>query len=173
MSKGNSAERARMMRALGAEVVLVDQAARSVPGQVSGEDLQLVEAKAKSLTQTLGAFRADQFQHRGSFRGHYLHTGPEMWRQAGSDKVHSPFSLHSSIYVATLCRWSEICNLGRTPRRLCGFRGQRRNIRWMYRVLQGAEPRLCLHGGGADAHSSSANGRGKPSGCPSHSGRRV
>jgi len=41
MSKGNSPERARMMRALGAEVVLVDQAPGSVPGQVSGDDLAL------------------------------------------------------------------------------------------------------------------------------------
>jgi cysteine synthase A len=36
MSKGNSVERARMMRALGAEVVLVDQLPGSTPGQVSG-----------------------------------------------------------------------------------------------------------------------------------------
>ena len=34
MSKGNSEERARMMRALGAEVVLVEQQGGSVPGQV-------------------------------------------------------------------------------------------------------------------------------------------
>lgn len=34
MSKGNSEERARMMRALGAEVVLVDQLPGSMPGQV-------------------------------------------------------------------------------------------------------------------------------------------
>ena len=43
MSKGNSVERARMIRALGGEVVLVDQAKGSVPGQVTGEDLALVE----------------------------------------------------------------------------------------------------------------------------------
>ena len=39
MSRGNSMERARMMTALGAEVVLVDQLPESVPGQVSGGDL--------------------------------------------------------------------------------------------------------------------------------------
>ena len=43
MSKGNSEERARMMRALGAEVVLVDQLPNSSPGQVSGGDLDLVD----------------------------------------------------------------------------------------------------------------------------------
>jgi hypothetical protein len=41
MSKGNSIERARMMSALGAEVVLVDQLPESVAGQVSGGDLEL------------------------------------------------------------------------------------------------------------------------------------
>src|SRR5215472_10294064 len=46
MSKGNSVERARMMRALGAEVVLVDQAPGSAAGQVSGADLELVEREA-------------------------------------------------------------------------------------------------------------------------------
>ncbi|KAI9041798.1 tryptophan synthase beta subunit-like PLP-dependent enzyme [Aspergillus affinis] len=36
MSRGNSVERARMMSALGAEVVPVDRAPGSIPGQVSG-----------------------------------------------------------------------------------------------------------------------------------------
>src|SRR5512136_2272008 len=36
MSRGSSQERARMMAALGAEVVLVDQLPGSQPGQVSG-----------------------------------------------------------------------------------------------------------------------------------------
>lgn len=36
LSKGNSEERARMMKALGAEVVLVDQAPNSEKGKVSG-----------------------------------------------------------------------------------------------------------------------------------------
>ena len=40
MSKGNSPERARQMRALGAEVVLVDQLPDSPPGEVSGADLR-------------------------------------------------------------------------------------------------------------------------------------
>ena len=43
MSKGNSSERARMMRALGAEVVLVEQQPGSIPGEVSGDDLALVQ----------------------------------------------------------------------------------------------------------------------------------
>ena len=83
MSKGNSPERARMMRALGAEVVLVDQLPGSQPGQVSGGDLELVEQAAQRIVQERGAFRADQFHHRGNFRAHYLHTGPEILQQAG------------------------------------------------------------------------------------------
>jgi cysteine synthase A len=83
MSRGNSPERARMMRALGAEVVLVDQLPGSKPGQVSGGDLGLVEQETQRTVKERGAFRADQFHHRGNFRAHYLHTGPEILRQAG------------------------------------------------------------------------------------------
>jgi cysteine synthase A len=83
MSRGNSAERARMMRALGAEVVLVDQAPGSRVGEVSGRDLELVEEAAQRVTRERRAFRADQFRHAGNFRAHYLHTGPEIWEQSG------------------------------------------------------------------------------------------
>jgi cysteine synthase len=85
MSEGNSRERARMMRALGAEVVLVPQAGGSRPGQVSGEDLALVEERARRLTDERGAFRADQFQRAGARLAHERHTGPELWAQAGGD----------------------------------------------------------------------------------------
>jgi cysteine synthase A len=83
MSKGNSMERARMMRALGAEVVLVDQMPGSVAGQVSGQDLALVEGEAQRIVQARGAFRADQFRLTGNMRAHLLYTGPEILRQTG------------------------------------------------------------------------------------------
>ena len=85
MSRGNSSERARMMSALGAEVVLVGQLPTSTPGQVSGGDLELVEQEAQRLVRQRGAFRADQFHLPGNFRAHYLHTGPEFIRQSGGD----------------------------------------------------------------------------------------
>src|SRR5580698_2776517 len=66
MSKGNSVERARMMRALGAEVVLVDQARGSQPGQVSGGDLERVEQEARRIVLERKAFRADQFHLLGN-----------------------------------------------------------------------------------------------------------
>jgi cysteine synthase A len=81
MSKGNSIERAQMMTALGAEVILVEQSRNSTPGQVSGDDLDLVEKKAQKVTEQRAAFRADQFTLDGNFRAHYLHTGPEIIHQ--------------------------------------------------------------------------------------------
>lgn len=83
MSKGNSEERALMMRALGAEVVLVDQLPGSVPGQVSGGDLELVDKEAKRITQERSAFRADQFHRDGNWLAHYRTTGPELWEASG------------------------------------------------------------------------------------------
>ena len=85
MSRGNSMERARMMAALGAEVVLVDQLPDSEPGQVSGGDLALVEEAAQRITEERGAYRADQFHLAGNKRAHYLHTGPEIIQQSGGD----------------------------------------------------------------------------------------
>ncbi|MGZ9234423.1 MAG: PLP-dependent cysteine synthase family protein, partial [Anaerolineales bacterium] len=82
MSKGNSTERARMMKALGAEVVLIDQLPDSKPGQVSGGDLALVEEAAQRITKERNAFRADQFHLESSSRAHYLHTAPEILGQA-------------------------------------------------------------------------------------------
>ena len=85
MSKGNSTERARMMKALGAEVVLVDQAPGSVKGQVSGEDLAMVEEAAKKITRARGAFRADQFRLEATVHAHELHTAAEMWEQSSGN----------------------------------------------------------------------------------------
>lgn len=85
MSRGNSMERARMMRALGAEVVLVEQMPSSVPGQVSGEDLTLVEQRAQEIAKERGAFRADQFHLEACRRAHAEHTAREMWEQAGGE----------------------------------------------------------------------------------------
>ena len=85
MSKGNSTERARMMKALGAAVILVDQLSESKPGQVSGGDLALVEEAAQRITKERNAFRADQFHLESSSRGHYLHTGREILQQSNGE----------------------------------------------------------------------------------------
>jgi len=85
MSQGNSQERSFMMRALGAEVILVPQAAGSAHGQVSGEDLALLEDTVRQVVSQRGAFRLDQFNHPGNIRAHELHTGPEIWDACGGN----------------------------------------------------------------------------------------
>lgn len=82
MSKGNSEERARMMRSLGAEVVLVPQAPGSRTGEVSGEDLALVDQAAQRIMAERNAYRADQFQREGNPLAHETGTGPEIWEQS-------------------------------------------------------------------------------------------
>lgn len=81
MSKGNSIERARMMKSLGAEVVLIDQMPGSIPGQVSGEDLALVEERAKQIVKERNGFRADQFNLKSCNHAHEYFTGEEIWEQ--------------------------------------------------------------------------------------------
>jgi cysteine synthase A len=81
MSAGNSRERLQMMLALGAQVELVPQAAGSVCGQVSGADLELVEARARELTARLGAFRVDQFHRAAGVAAHDLGTASEALEQ--------------------------------------------------------------------------------------------
>ena len=71
------------MAALGAEVVLVDQAPGGLPGQVSGEDLNLVDAEAARIEAGRGAFRANQFDAEDNALAHERHTGPELWEQSG------------------------------------------------------------------------------------------
>lgn len=83
MSRGNSSERAAMMRGLGAEVVLVDQAPGASPGRVSGADLALVAAATERVVAERGGFRADQFRLAAAARAHELSTGPEMIVQSG------------------------------------------------------------------------------------------
>lgn len=100
MSRGNSPERARMMAALGAEVVLVEQAPGSVPGEVSGEDLARVEQEAQRLTEARGAFRADQFGHPGNSAAHERTTGPELWADSdGSLTAFADFAGSGGTYA--------------------------------------------------------------------------
>lgn len=80
MSEGNSMERVRMLRALGAKVVRVPQV-DGKPGQVTGRDLQAVEQATLKLQKKLGAFRADQFNNPEVVKAHHFGTGREIWRQ--------------------------------------------------------------------------------------------
>ena len=72
-----------MMRALGAEVILVDQVRGAQQGQVSGADLAKVEERAEKLVAERNGFRADQFHHPANRGAHLTTTGPELWQQSG------------------------------------------------------------------------------------------
>ena len=60
MSAGNSPQRARMLEALGAEVILVPQIAGE-PGQVTGPDIAAAARIAEKLAAERGGFYVDQF----------------------------------------------------------------------------------------------------------------
>jgi cysteine synthase A len=83
MSAGNSPERAKMMRAMGADVVLVPQV-DGRPGQVTGADIDAAEKWARQLARDRGGFYVDQFNNPGSVRAHEAGTGPEIWRELGT-----------------------------------------------------------------------------------------
>ena len=109
MSKGNSIERARMMSALGAEVILVDQQPDSIPGQVSGADLELVEQETKKVVRQRRAFRADQFRLQSNFRAHYLNTGPEIIRQSnGKIDVFCDFAGTGGTFAGCAAAFKEL-----------------------------------------------------------------
>jgi cysteine synthase A len=81
ISKGNSIERVRMIRALGGQVVLVDQSASSTPGKVSGEDMKLVEQTAERLVEENNAFYFNQFHNQNNAVSHEP-AAIEMWLQS-------------------------------------------------------------------------------------------
>ena len=81
MSRGNSAERAQMMRAFGAHVELIDQAPGGICGRVSGQDMALVKARAAELRLSLGAYFANQFENPANPDAHFQTTAPELLEQ--------------------------------------------------------------------------------------------
>ena len=82
MSAGNSPQRAAMMRALGARVVLVDQV-DGRPGRVSGADIAAAAARAEADAASDGAWYVDQFNNPGAVRAHQEGTAAEIWEQTG------------------------------------------------------------------------------------------
>lgn len=82
MSEGNSPERARMLRSLGAQVLLVAQVDGG-PGEVTGADITAAAKRARELAREKGAYYVDQFNNPGTLRAHQETTGPEIWRALG------------------------------------------------------------------------------------------
>ncbi len=78
MSRGNSLERVRMLEALGAEVILVDQV-DGQPGSVTGADIAAATLQAQRLAGERGGYYVDQFNNPGSVQAHEQGTGPEIY----------------------------------------------------------------------------------------------
>ena len=75
-----SAERINIMRTLGADLVLT-------PGDEG------VDGSQNRVREFVDAdpgryFLADQYANDDNWRAHYLHTGPEIWRQTGGELTH-------------------------------------------------------------------------------------
>jgi cysteine synthase A len=80
MSAGNSPQRARMLEALGADVVLVPQQDGG-PGRVTGADVAAAAAAAQEIAAARNGFYVDQFNAAEGPRAHEA-TGAEIWQQA-------------------------------------------------------------------------------------------
>jgi len=83
MSEGNSSERVKMMRALGAEVALVAQQSGGSAGCVRGEDLLRVEHVARKMAVQRDAFLVDQFNRQENADAHAEGTAREIIEQTG------------------------------------------------------------------------------------------
>lgn len=83
MSAGNSPERKMVLEALGAKVELVPQRPGGKPGQVTGEDLKLVELKGQQLATELNAYFVNQFNNPSNPDAHAETTANEIIRQMG------------------------------------------------------------------------------------------
>ncbi|UCF18710.1 MAG: cysteine synthase family protein [Gemmatimonadota bacterium] len=80
--RGNSRGRARMLQALGAEVVLVDQVDGS-EGHVTGADIAAATQQALELARDRDAYYVDQFNNPSCIRAHEEGTAPEIWESVG------------------------------------------------------------------------------------------
>jgi cysteine synthase len=78
MSEGNSPERARLLKALGAEVMLTPQV-DGTPGMVTGRDIENSAQIARQYAARHNGFYVDQFNNPSSVKAHFIHTGPEIW----------------------------------------------------------------------------------------------
>jgi cysteine synthase A len=105
MSAGNTRERAQMMRAFGAHVVLVEQAPGGASGRVSGADMKLVKETAARLVAEKGAYFTDQFENHENSIAHELTTGPELWEQTGGKIDALVAFVGSGGAMAGLCKY--------------------------------------------------------------------
>jgi cysteine synthase A len=81
MSAGNTVEKAQMLKALGAEVVIVPQQPGEEPNTVSRKDNEAVEKKTEELTEKLHAYRPNQYINPVNYLVHEYTTGNEIISQ--------------------------------------------------------------------------------------------
>jgi cysteine synthase A len=81
MSAGNTVEKAQMLKALGAEVVIVPQQPGEEPNTVSRKDNEDVEQKTAELTEKLHAYRPNQYLNPVNYLVHEYTTGNEIIKQ--------------------------------------------------------------------------------------------
>lgn len=84
MSEGNSPARARMLEALGAEVILIPQV-DGCPGQVTGADIAAATERAEEIAAERNAYYVDQFNNPACVKAHEVGTGPEIWEAVDGD----------------------------------------------------------------------------------------
>ena len=77
MPKGNSPERIKILKALGAEVILTDQV-DGKQGMVTGKDIEYASRIAKESAREINGFYVDQFNNPSSVKAHFETTGPEI-----------------------------------------------------------------------------------------------
>lgn len=78
MSEGNSPERRRILKALGAEILLTKQV-DGTQGMVTGKDIAYAAEIAKEYAEKNNGFYVDQFNNPSNVLAHYNTTGPEIW----------------------------------------------------------------------------------------------
>lgn len=80
MSEGNSPERIKILKALGAQVMLTKQIDGS-NGMVTGNDIAYASEIAQSFARENKAYYVDQFNNPSSVSAHYKTTGPEIYNE--------------------------------------------------------------------------------------------
>lgn len=78
MPKGNSPERIKILKAMGAEVLLTDQVDGQA-GMVTGKDIEHASWIAKTLADERDGFYVDQFNNLSGVKSHFQSTGPEIY----------------------------------------------------------------------------------------------
>lgn len=101
LPRNASPERKRILRALGAEVLLTDAA--------EGMDLAIRTIRAVVAEHPERYFYPDQYNNPANVQAHYETTGPEIWEQTGGQVSHFVTALGTSgTFMGTARRLREL-----------------------------------------------------------------